>query len=105
MATTYRVPRSCASWLSISAHAARAGATPVDPDNSGYESILVAWTAPGPGGHATVRLPGSKSMMARALVLGAISDGVTTLQPLRARDSELMANGLRALGTAVHPRR
>ncbi|MBN1170960.1 MAG: 3-phosphoshikimate 1-carboxyvinyltransferase [Micromonosporaceae bacterium] len=51
---------------------------------------------------ATVRLPGSKSMMARALVLSAISEGASTLaRPLRARDTELMSAGLRALGVDV----
>jgi len=49
-----------------------------------------------------VRLPGSKSMTARALVLAAVSVGSSTLRaPLRARDTELMAAGLRALGTHV----
>ena len=52
--------------------------------------------------HQVVRLPGSKSMTARALVLAAISVGSSTLRhPLRARDTELMAAGLRALGTQV----
>jgi 3-phosphoshikimate 1-carboxyvinyltransferase len=51
---------------------------------------------------ATVRLPGSKSMTARALVLSAISVGPSTLlAPLRARDTELMAAGLRAMGVHV----
>jgi 3-phosphoshikimate 1-carboxyvinyltransferase len=51
---------------------------------------------------ATVRLPGSKSMTARALVLSAISTGPSTLSaPLRARDTELMASGLRAMGPHV----
>jgi 3-phosphoshikimate 1-carboxyvinyltransferase len=51
---------------------------------------------------ATVRLPGSKSMTARALVVSAIADGPATLhRPLRARDTELMAAGLRAMGTQV----
>jgi 3-phosphoshikimate 1-carboxyvinyltransferase len=50
----------------------------------------------------TVRLPGSKSMTARALVLAGISSGSSTLrQPLRARDTELMATALRALGIQV----
>jgi 3-phosphoshikimate 1-carboxyvinyltransferase len=41
-------------------------------------------------------------MTARALVLAAISVGPSTLRhPLRARDTELMAAGLRALGTQV----
>ncbi len=47
-------------------------------------------------------LPGSKSITARALVLAAIADGPSRLvRPLRARDSELMASGLRALGTQI----
>jgi 3-phosphoshikimate 1-carboxyvinyltransferase len=51
---------------------------------------------------ATVALPGSKSMTARALVLSAIAVGSSTLRrPLRARDTELMAAGLRALGIQV----
>ena len=41
-------------------------------------------------------------MTARALVLAAIADGPSTLHaPLRARDTELMAAGLRALGLQV----
>src|SRR5215207_7955150 len=59
------------------------------------------WTAPTAAGpvRTTVRLPGSKSMTARALVLAAVSPGTSTLhEPLRARDTELMAGALRALG-------
>ena len=62
------------------------------------------WAAPTASGpvNATVRLPGSKSMTARALVLSAISVGSSTLRhPLRARDTELMASGLRAMGAHV----
>jgi 3-phosphoshikimate 1-carboxyvinyltransferase len=62
------------------------------------------WTAPTATApvHATIRLPGSKSMTARALVLSAIAAGPSTLaKPLRARDTELMAAGLRAMGTHV----
>lgn len=65
---------------------------------------LVPWSAPAADGPvtATVRLPGSKSMTARGLVLAAVSVGTTTLRaPLRARDTELMAAGLRAMGTQV----
>ncbi|MFD6564308.1 3-phosphoshikimate 1-carboxyvinyltransferase [Micromonospora profundi] len=51
---------------------------------------------------ATLRLPGSKSLTARALVLSALAAGPSTLAgPLRARDTELMAAGLRAMGTYV----
>ena len=62
------------------------------------------WTAPVAAGPvtATVRLPGSKSMTARALVLSALADGPSEIRrPLRARDTTLMAAGLRALGAAV----
>lgn len=62
------------------------------------------WTAPTASGPvtATVRLPGSKSMTARALVLAALSLGSSTLRaPLRARDTELMAAGLRGMGCHV----
>jgi 3-phosphoshikimate 1-carboxyvinyltransferase len=51
---------------------------------------------------AVVSLPGSKSMTARALVLAALADGPSRLvRPLRARDTDLMAAGLRALGTGI----
>ncbi|MFB9235322.1 3-phosphoshikimate 1-carboxyvinyltransferase [Plantactinospora siamensis] len=62
------------------------------------------WTAPTATGpvEATLRLPGSKSMTARALVLSACASGPSTLRrPLRARDTELMAAGLRAMGAHV----
>ncbi|UQU68407.1 3-phosphoshikimate 1-carboxyvinyltransferase [Couchioplanes caeruleus] len=62
------------------------------------------WTAPVASGPvtATVRLPGSKSMTARALVLSALADGPSEIRrPLRARDTTLMAAGLRALGVAI----
>ena len=51
---------------------------------------------------ATVRLPGSKSITNRALVLAALADGPSVIRrPLRARDTELMASGLRALGVSI----
>jgi 3-phosphoshikimate 1-carboxyvinyltransferase len=65
---------------------------------------LVPWTAPTAPApvKTTLRLPGSKSMTARALVLAAVSVGPSTLRaPLRARDTELMAGGLRAMGAHV----
>ncbi|GIJ70189.1 3-phosphoshikimate 1-carboxyvinyltransferase [Virgisporangium ochraceum] len=70
-------------------------------------STPVPWPAPTASGPVTssVRLPGSKSMTARALVLAAVSTGTSTLRaPLRARDTELMAAGLRALGVHVSSR-
>lgn len=51
---------------------------------------------------AVVALPGSKSLTARALVLAAVADGPSRLvRPLRARDTDLMAAGLRALGVRI----
>ena len=63
-----------------------------------------AWPAPTAVGplDAALRLPGSKSMTARALVLAAHSRGSSTLRtPLRTRDTVLMAAGLRAMGCHV----
>ncbi|HEU4350115.1 MAG TPA: 3-phosphoshikimate 1-carboxyvinyltransferase [Actinoplanes sp.] len=65
---------------------------------------MTEWIAPKAAGPvtATVRLPGSKSMTARALVLSALADGPSEIdRPLRARDTTLMAGALRALGTGV----
>ena len=52
--------------------------------------------------HATVSLPGSKSLTNRALVLAALSDGPSVVRrALRSRDTELMAGALTALGARV----
>ena len=49
---------------------------------------------------SVVAIPGSKSLTNRELVLAALADGPSTLHaPLWSRDSELMVEGLRALGT------
>ncbi|WP_100836428.1 3-phosphoshikimate 1-carboxyvinyltransferase [Kitasatospora fiedleri] len=51
---------------------------------------------------AAVTIPGSKSATNRALVLAALADGPGWVRrPLRSRDSQLMADGLRALGVTV----
>ncbi len=51
---------------------------------------------------AVVRVPGSKSVTNRALVLAALADAPTRLRgPLRARDTTLMAAALRVLGAGV----
>jgi 3-phosphoshikimate 1-carboxyvinyltransferase len=66
--------------------------------------VAEVWTTPFPGSpvDAVVTLPGSKSVTARALVLAALADGPSRLvRPLRARDTDLMAAGLRALGVQV----
>lgn len=62
------------------------------------------WPAPAARGpvRATVPVPGSKSITNRALVLAALASGPSTLRnPLRSRDTELMAAGLRSLGAVV----
>ncbi|MDA8369631.1 MAG: 3-phosphoshikimate 1-carboxyvinyltransferase [Nocardiopsaceae bacterium] len=51
---------------------------------------------------ATVRLPGSKSMTNRALILAALSETPSVVRrPLRSRDTDLMAAALRALGIGI----
>ncbi|MEU6249833.1 3-phosphoshikimate 1-carboxyvinyltransferase [Glycomyces sp. NPDC047010] len=51
---------------------------------------------------AVVRVPGSKSMTARALILSALAAGPSTIErPLIARDTLLMVEGLRAIGVGV----
>ena len=62
------------------------------------------WPAPQAVGplRARLRVPGSKSMTNRALVLAALAAGPTDiLSPLEARDTLLMAGALRALGATV----
>ena len=65
---------------------------------------MTQWIAPTATGPVTgtVRLPGSKSMTARALVLSALGDGPSTIRrALRARDTTLMAAALQALGVRI----
>lgn len=51
---------------------------------------------------ARLSLPGSKSLTNRELVLAALADGPSLLRrPLRARDTELMVEALRALGAGI----
>jgi len=62
------------------------------------------WAAPFATGpvHATVAVPGSKSITNRALLLAALSEeGGTLTGALRSRDSQLMCDALRALGVPV----
>jgi 3-phosphoshikimate 1-carboxyvinyltransferase len=66
--------------------------------------VTQVWTTPHRAApvDAVVALPGSKSLTARALVLAALADGPSRLvRPLRARDTDLMAAALRALGVRV----
>jgi 3-phosphoshikimate 1-carboxyvinyltransferase len=67
-------------------------------------SVIDVWPAPRARGPlaAVVELPGSKSVTNRVLVLAALAQGRSVVRrPLRSRDTELMAAGLRALGVAV----
>ncbi|MCX4746847.1 3-phosphoshikimate 1-carboxyvinyltransferase [Kitasatospora sp. NBC_01287] len=51
---------------------------------------------------ATVTIPGSKSVTNRALILAALAaEPGWVRRPLRSRDSQLMADGLRALGVGI----
>ena len=62
------------------------------------------WAAPAASAPLAARLtiPGSKSLTNRELVLSALASGPSTLHaPLVARDTELMADALRALGTTI----
>ncbi len=70
------------------------------PDNNQDRT----WPSPAADGQvsARVRLPTSKSITNRALVLAALSDGPAVIaNPLRARDTMLAAEALRALGTEI----
>jgi 3-phosphoshikimate 1-carboxyvinyltransferase len=62
------------------------------------------WSAPAASGplDARVVLPGSKSLTNRYLVLAALAGEVSRLRaPLRSRDTQLMAQALRTLGTTI----
>ena len=62
------------------------------------------WRAPAAHGpvRATLRLPGSKSITNRALILAALSDSPSVVRGvLKARDTSLAIGALRALGGAV----
>src|SRR5215213_904399 len=68
------------------------------------EPVNPVWTTPHRSTpvDAVVTLPGSKSITARALILAALADGPSRLvRPLRARDTDLMAGALRALGVRI----
>ena len=68
------------------------------------EGDLGNWRAPTPSTpiEATLALPGSKSLTNRELVLAALADGVSVLRaPLHSRDSKLMVEALRSLGTTI----
>ena len=76
---------------------------------SGEEDVVAdgspgAWPAPQAPGPlaATIRLPGSKSLTNRELVLAALANGPSLLRaPLHSRDSALMIQALRMLGVSI----
>ena len=77
-----------------------------DPYDDNNELVVSSGTwaaplAPGPLS-ATLSLPGSKSLTNRELVLAALAEGPSVLHaPLVSRDTNLMAEALRALGVSI----
>jgi 3-phosphoshikimate 1-carboxyvinyltransferase len=68
-----------------------------DEADAGWAAPLAATAV-----RASVRLPGSKSMTNRALILAALADTPTQIVgPLQARDTHLMACAISALGATV----
>lgn len=73
-------------------------------DQSDEDETPKNWPAPRPSGQldAVVRIPGSKSLTNRELVLSALADGPSRLRaPLHSRDSDLMVEALRSLGATI----
>ena len=72
--------------------------------SASYSLSGTPWPAPTAEApiHATVALPGSKSLTNRELVLSALAKEPTMLtEPLDSRDSRLMIEALRSLGTGI----
>ncbi len=77
------------------------GAGDDDAADGAADDLWVAPAALGPV-RARVSVPGSKSLTNRALVLASLAEGPTAIRaPLRSRDTDLMAGGLRRLGVGV----
>lgn len=76
------------------------------PIPGGHAADPADWQTPAAAGplRAQLRLPGSKSMTNRALVLAALAEDQTVITgPLLARDTRLMASALSALGCEITP--
>lgn len=76
-----------------------------DAHDRGHPGDL-PWAAPQARGplDARVSIPGSKSLTNRELVLSALAAEPSTLRaPLHSRDSALMVDALRSLGTTIEP--
>ena len=72
--------------------------------SASYSPAGTPWPAPTAEApiHANVALPGSKSLTNRELVLSALAAEPTLLtEPLESRDSRLMIEALRSLGTGI----
>lgn len=72
--------------------------------SDGNAADMTPWAAPRIDAplEAVVALPGSKSLTNRELILAALADAPGVLRaPLHSRDSELMVEGLRALGVQI----
>lgn len=68
------------------------------------QPVTEGWPAPTPGRPVSgvARVPGSKSLTNRYLVLAALADGPSRLRaPLHSRDSALMMAALRSLGATI----
>src|SRR3954451_7877565 len=64
------------------------------------ETTITPWTGPPP--RARVRVPGSKSLTNRALIVAAMADGPSTLTgALDSEDTRVMVDSLRRLGIGV----
>ena len=75
---------------------ARSGDAPDTPQGAWSAPVATASLA------ANVPIPGSKSLTGRELVLAALADAPGVLHaPLHSRDSALMIDALRALGTSI----
>ena len=71
--------------------------------STAQNTMAHAWEAPtyrgAPGMSARMRIPGSKSLTNRYLLLAALADSPSRLRaPLHSRDSALMISALEALG-------
>lgn len=77
---------------------------PYQNDDLVIETPDGPWRAPRAEGpfSSTLKLPGSKSLTNRELVLSALADGPSRLRaPLHSRDTQLMAEALRELGVLI----
>lgn len=78
--------------------------SPYGDDEFARVSAPGPWPAPTASGPltASIRLPGSKSLTNRELVLAALANGPSLLRsPLHSRDSALMIEALKTLGVSI----